>query len=50
AYLAAQAALEGWDPSFGALYYYNPETATSEWVFYRDVIIKIGEHYFALAV
>ncbi len=50
AYLAAQAALEGWDPSSGALYYYNPETATSEWVFYRDVIIKIGDHYFAVAV
>ncbi len=50
AYLAAQAALEGWDPSGGALYYYNPETATSDWVFYRDVIIQIGDHYFAVAV
>lgn len=50
AYLAAEAALEGWDPSNGALYYYNPKTATDDWVFYRDVIVKIGDHYFAISV
>ncbi|MFW5999642.1 MAG: LysM peptidoglycan-binding domain-containing protein [Halanaerobiaceae bacterium] len=46
--LAVEAALEGWDPSQGALYYYNPDTAQSDWVFYREVIVEIGDHYFAL--
>ncbi|MFP4661650.1 MAG: LysM peptidoglycan-binding domain-containing protein [Halanaerobiales bacterium] len=48
--LAAEAALRGWDPSGGALYYYNPETAEDDWVFYRDVIIEIGDHYFAISI
>jgi N-acetylmuramoyl-L-alanine amidase len=48
AYTAARAALEGWDPTNGAIYYYNPDTATSRWVFYRTVIVKIGNHYFAV--
>ena len=48
AYRAVEYALNGWDPSQGAIYYYNPRTATSRWVFYRTVIIKIGEHYFAV--
>lgn len=48
AYLAAQAALKGWDPTKGAIYYYNPDTAESEWVYYRRVIIEIGNHYFAV--
>ena len=47
-YLAVEAALRGWDPSNGAIYYYNPETATSDWVFYRNVIIEIGDHLFAI--
>ncbi len=47
-YNAAKAALDGWDPSGGAIYYYNPITATSRWVFYRQVIIKIGRHFFAI--
>ncbi|MFP4016724.1 MAG: LysM peptidoglycan-binding domain-containing protein [Halanaerobiales bacterium] len=47
-YQAARAALDGWDPTGGAIYYYNPVTATSRWVFYRQVIIKIGQHYFAI--
>ncbi len=47
-YTASKAALDGWDPSGGAIYYYNPETATSRWVFYRQVILKIGQHYFAI--
>ncbi len=47
-YTAAKAALDGWDPSNGAIYYYNPITATSRWVFYRQVILKIGQHYFAI--
>lgn len=48
AYNAVELALEGWDPSNGAIYYYNPDTASSKWVFYRTVIVKIGEHYFAV--
>ncbi len=48
AYLAVEAALDGWDPTSGAIYYYNPETATSDWVFYRNIVIKIGNHYFAV--
>jgi len=50
AYIAVDAALKGWDPSGGALYYYNPNTAESDWVYYRDVIIRIGDHYFAVSV
>jgi len=48
AYQAAEAALDGWDPTGGALFYYNPRTATSSWVFYRKVIVQIGEHVFAV--
>ncbi len=48
AYDAVRSALGGWDPTHGAIYYYNPDTATSSWVFYRNVIIKIGQHYFAV--
>lgn len=48
AYKASNAALDGWDPTDGAIYYYNPDTATSRWVFYRTVIVKIGNHYFAV--
>ena len=48
AYLAAKAALRGWDPTKEAIYYYNPKTSTSDWVFYRNVVIKIGDHYFAV--
>lgn len=48
AYRASEDALNGWDPTGGAIYYYNPQTATSSWVFYRQVIVKIGQHYFAI--
>ena len=48
AYMAARAALRGWDPTKGAIYYYNPDTAQSEWVYYRNVIVEIGNHYFAV--
>ncbi|QQK75993.1 spore cortex-lytic enzyme [Salicibibacter cibarius] len=40
-------AINGQDPSNGAAYYYNPETATSEWIFSRDVHTEIGKHVFA---
>ncbi|MBB6449015.1 N-acetylmuramoyl-L-alanine amidase [Geomicrobium halophilum] len=40
-------AINGQDPSNGAIYYYNPVTATSEWIFSRDVHTEIGKHLFA---
>ena len=46
AYKAARDALNGWDPSGGALYYFNPKTATSKWIWSRPVITVIGDHYF----
>ncbi|HHV64376.1 MAG TPA: spore cortex-lytic protein [Peptococcaceae bacterium] len=48
AYQAAQAALEGLDPSNGALYYYNPKTATDKWIRTRSVIRNIGNHCFCV--
>jgi N-acetylmuramoyl-L-alanine amidase len=47
AYLAAQDAVRGWDPSKGALYYFNPGTATSAWIWSRPQTIRIGNHIFA---
>ena len=47
-YEAAQAALNGWDPTNGAVYYWNPVTATSRWVRTRTVINTIGNHVFAV--
>lgn len=46
AYKAARDALGGWDPSGGALYYFNPNTATSSWIWSRPVLAVIGKHYF----
>jgi len=43
---AARDALNGWDPSGGAIYYYNPATATSSWIWSRPVIKQIGKHRF----
>ncbi|MGI6013170.1 MAG: spore cortex-lytic enzyme [Oscillospiraceae bacterium] len=48
AYKAARDALNGVDPSGGALYYYNPNKATSSWIWSRQVITVIGEHYFCM--
>lgn len=45
---AAQDAMNGWDPSYGALYYYNPATATSSWIFSRKTTVTIGNHVFAV--
>ena len=45
-YNAARDALNGWDPSGGALYYYNPKTATSDWIWSRPVVARIGNHVF----
>ena len=44
---AALDAINGWDPSYGALYYYNPKTATSSWIFSRKTTVTIGRHVFA---
>ncbi|NLX70461.1 MAG: spore cortex-lytic enzyme [Clostridiales bacterium] len=44
---AARDALNGWDPTYGALYYYNPAKATSSWIWSRPVHIVIGKHRFA---
>ena len=46
AYRAAQDALNGWDPSGGAIYYFNPSTATSAWIWSRPAIFTIGKHMF----
>lgn len=43
---AAIDALKGWDPSGGAIYYYNPVTATNQWIRSRPVIVTIGAHIF----
>lgn len=46
AYRAAQDALNGSDPSGGAIYYFNPATATSKWIWSRPLIVTIGKHRF----
>ena len=43
---AAQDALNGWDPSYGSLYYFNPNTATSSWIWSRPHTVTIGNHRF----
>ena len=48
AYNAARDALNGWDPTYGCIYYYNPNTATSSWIWSRKVVVKIGKHNFAV--
>ena len=45
---AAQDAINGWDPTGGAIYYYNPAIATSSWIFSRKTIAVIGKHVFAV--
>ncbi len=45
---AAREAINGWDPTGGALYYYNPAVATSAWIFDRQTITVIGKHVFAI--
>ena len=48
AYNAARDAMNGWDPTNGCIYYYNPATATSSWIWSRKVMITIGKHNFAI--
>lgn len=45
---AARDAMNGWDPTYGCLYYYNPATATSSWIFSRQTVTTIGRHVFAI--
>lgn len=45
-YKACQDALNGWDPSGGAIYYFNPNTATNAWIWSRPLIRVIGKHRF----
>ncbi len=43
---AAQDALNGWDPTNGCIYYFNPDTATNKWIWSRPLVKKIGKHRF----
>jgi len=44
---AARDAMNGWDPTDGCIYYWNPATATSSWIWSREIVKKIGKHNFA---
>ena len=46
AYRAADLAIKGWDPSGGAIYYFNPNTSTNGWIWSRPVTVVIGNHRF----
>ena len=43
---AAQDAMNGWDPTYGCIYYFNPATATSKWIWSRPQVVRIGKHIF----
>lgn len=43
---AAQDAINGWDPTSGCIYYFNPNTATSKWIWSRPQVLRIGKHIF----
>lgn len=43
---AAQDAMNGWDPTYGCIYYFNPSTATSKWIWSRKQVVTIGKHIF----
>lgn len=45
---AARLAVSGWDPTGGAVYFYNPAKTTSRWIWSRPVVNKIGNHFFAV--
>jgi len=44
---AAQLALNGWDPTYGALFFWNPAKPVSPWIWTRNIITQIGSHVFA---
>lgn len=43
---AAHDALNGWDPTYGCLYFWNPATATSPWIWTRQIVVQYGQHVF----
>jgi len=43
---AAQDAINGWDPSYGSIYYFNPAKTTNAWIWSRTLVIVIGKHRF----
>ncbi len=43
---AARDALNGWDPTGGCVYYFNPNTATSDWIWSKTIVKTIGKHHF----
>lgn len=45
---AAQDAISGWDPSGGALYFFNPAKTRNAWIWARKIINRIGKHVFAI--
>ena len=45
-YKAARDALNGWDPTNGCIYYFNPDTATNSWIWSRPLVKVIGKHRF----
>lgn len=45
---AARAALSGWDPTYGALYFWNPSKPVSRWIWTRKIIRSIGNHVFGI--
>lgn len=46
-YKACRDAMNGWDPTDGAIYYYNPQKTTNSWIYSREVVKVIGSHRFA---
>lgn len=48
AYNAARDAMNGWDPTYGSLFYYNAKTATSKWIYNKKTVVTIGNHVFAI--
>ena len=48
AYNAARDAMNGWDPTYGALYYYNEKKATNKWIYNKKTTVTIGNHVFAI--
>ena len=45
-YKAAQDAMNGWDPTNGCVYYFNPNTATNSWIWSKSIVKTIGKHHF----
>ncbi len=48
AFRAARDAMNGWDPTYGCIFYYNPRTATSAWIRQKEIRLTIGQHVFCV--